>query len=1342
VTVILTRSWTAANGTSWEAVGFTKVLGASINAVVHANAGQCGASAAERIFLVTGHPQTPGHKVEVDLIWADAVGAGRAPGVGTRWTDDGANGYMAELDSNIDAPRARIRRRRAGAWVDLTGWVDVSALVLSAALEAGVTVTLKCRNEDGQVALALLVAGAEVLTHDDTDDERIEIAGSPALRIDGSSTTSDVIYDNLQVSDLEDEYDGDLGDLAVGVALVVDGVSYSWDDLVEAGIVVGGGRQSYDKGDGWEFTSSALMDAADTILYPGAVVAVVLDGVVVARGRVQAASRKLAPGEGRAYRLVTARQLAADVLLEHPETRANSITWNLPTEHADYDSAYAGKEIGEAIALILDEHADGTTGLRAHLAAPPDEDVAPYVQAELDLLTLKVPAMSASGDPVTAIEQLLAYTKYLLVIDPETLIWHFVDRTAGDIHQVDLDAQHVLGEYTIDPERNCTAGVVMGNKPEPETITLHNGMSGGLEMVSDPAIVAAHSASKAVKNKDVGIVGSVGGIPSAPTMTPDAVGPPAFSMEALEWVKCRIRYLTGAEAGNSYRITTNTNLAFTLVGPYLVANPAPGDEFEVYGDATDGGRDNAFSEVGRRYKLSDSDKALDPDACHHAKITQGNLEKITAVHVVTVEVGQPQEVLLDLPTIGLVNFTSQAHTEPCEEGGAVDEATVEIEAVTFTRTALFVPRLWFPRDGDGNDAYRGTAYTTDPDKWDGGGMPGRGDPGVMRAVQMAAPEFTGAAAEVAEWDAVLEEILSFMATLARSVVVTVHGVLETDCAGLGKRLQILGGPPELETIEDLTLLAIEWNPRANTTTYYAGTLAAGIYDIQKMREASVLVNVRRRTKRDTALLEKLRDCLSGNQHSAGYARQLSHQQICGQQVSTGVTRSGRSATEDFESVLKVLKSIGETIEAQKGGTFEPHDPDSDDPLTYTRDDGQKFYVNPDGTWRSAGDDNVVGNGDDEDVDSPWDTPDDFATDSLEGMLWAALKGILGNLGKTLDKDTFEVVPPGSVAGPGDDWVTYGPGGSETPVPNGGTVPPTHEPPHGPVMENLLKSQEPDGTVPQPGGSMPDGGKFHGPGGALPVPPGGFAPGTALSLSFADFELKGFSVGVVSDPGGLVFSHPDGRVYRVTPDPYISGPKMEQVVAASGGAGTGDNDGDYETPATPYQAAPTERVDVADVEGDGFDPETPDDGHGVYLREALDSSAILGPIALPASEKGYTAGSALLSVVFRGDDDGDGMGNFKVNLYATWQPAGGGPESEISLGSQTITNVVDPRTPIPVTVEVTKPTDATPGRGTNLSVRVEREGTDGADTATDRLCVLAAHVDAPVRAPTLGVKGYA
>lgn len=1044
-----TRDWTGADASTWEQVGFARILGSAFNATVLSNQGRCGSTAAERIYSALVYPASPNHKAALDLDWGNAVGSSRIPGIGVRWTDDGTEGYLAEVDSNTDAPRVRLRRRKSGAYTTLVDWVDISGALIGldgAALEAGVTVELRVENQTNQVNLVVRVSGQVAIEHDDTDAARIEGGGLVVVKIDGNSTLGDVTYDNLLIEDFEDEATASAAELDAGVALSVDGVYYSWDELVEADIQIGVGRQSYTKGDGWEFRSPDLMDAADGILYPGAVVKVFYEGTCLASGRLKGATRALRPGEGRSFGLRPARDLAADVHLRHPTTQANTIQWNLPEEHAEYDAAFADKTIGEAIAQVLDEHADGDTGLRAHLAAPPDEDDPPYVQVELDALTSKVRGMSGSTDPVACIEQLLAYTKYALFIDPDTLVWHIKSRLSGTIHQVSVDVDHVLGEYVIDLDRNYTAIVVQGERPELEETAFHNETGGGLEKGWPAALEATHTAEKAITNRKEGLVASIGGSAGAPTMTPNPTG---YSMEALEWVKCSLGFEDGPEAGEIYEVTTNTTLAFTVVGPWRNGGPAVGNTFVVSGNAAGGGRDNAHTEMGRRYLISDSDRGIAADACARVTIITEKLSKITTGKVETpTTAGEKASILLDLPTIGLVNYEPAANPSPCEAGGAIEEARAEFTLPTYSRSDPRVPTLWYPYTGSKN-GYKGTAFTTDSAKWAGAGKPGKGDPGVMRPYPVPAPEFDGSADQIDEWEAVCEEMLAFLSPVARSVTLEIAGSIDTSWAGLGCRLQVVGGPTELETLTDLTVLAVEWDIPRNVTRVFAGTLAAGEYDMQQMRSEMIARNVKRREQRDLSKIQRLLDCLNANFHSAGYARQRSPEQICATEVTSDVTKEGRSVKEDLTVIEFALRWLWEQLGEEK---FEDQATD-DDGSFWIKKGGVWYWMDADGQWHIASDTPISeggtgANDSDPPTGDPTIThPDELGEGSIEGIMWTAIQGILANLGKTIDLQTGRVIVPGTqnntTTNPEDhDWVTFDHDEDgevdRTPVPRAGT----------------------------------------------------------------------------------------------------------------------------------------------------------------------------------------------------------------------------------------------------------------------------------------------------------------
>lgn len=1366
---LYTRTFTAADGTQWESADFERVVGNSA-ATITSNAGRCGGVAEEKVYLATAYTGTPNVLMSVALDWFNAPGAGRAAGLVARFSDDGDDGYVAEIDSNINAARVRFRRRNAGVWTAITAWTAIDGAPFSVTglvLNAGVTAILRVEDVTGGVKLTLTVAGSVVLTYTDTDASRLERTGRCGLRIDSVSTGADITFDTLTVQDLESEYSGTPTDLDTGVALIVDGVYYAEADLITAKVSVGRIGRSLTSDQSVEFVVPALMDAADSILYPGAVVEVQVDGTTVAYGRIQPSSRALRPGEGRVYELLGLRGLAADVPIEDPGTRtpgANTMTWNLDPTHAEYDSTRAGKTVGEAIKELLDGHDDGDTGLRAHLAGPLTYTTPIYVQAELDLLTKKVPGMSASGDVLSGVEQLLAFTSYYLDILPATRIWHVKPRLGGTIRQVDIDATHVLGDYRIDPSRNFTAAIVQGERPEITQTAMDNGvtMAGhvdalGLSPAWEPSLEASATSAKQVTNRAVGLVASVAGTVGEPEVTIDAVGPPAFSMTALEWQGCELQLTSGAEAGNAYEVETNDGTKFVVVGPWLAGGPSAGDAFAVYGTAAQGGRDNGYTEIGRKYELDNVDLGIAPDICARVELIAGEKKMLTTAAVDTPsDPAQPATVTLDLPSIGLVNFTSQAHDAPCEAGGAGAEARVELTLPTYDRTDPRVANLWYPSSGT-KRGYTGTAYSFDAAKYAGGGRPGKGDVGVMRPYPLNMPEYDGSAAQQTEVEGICAEILTVLGALARSVEVTIPGLSLT--VDVGDRLQVLGGPTELETVTDLDVLGVEWDPRAKTTTYYAGTQASGDHDIEAMRRSMVKRNTDRRLKRDLTRVQRVIDCLHNDTHGAQFERGLPPVQVCADQVTSAVTAPQRSVKEDITNIDILVQMLWEWMGKQKA-TQTTID---DNGIPWIQKDGHWYYTEDGGaTWKEQfandGPTNVPGGsgkgGGDIPADDPMPSePDDLGEGGIEGIIWQAVLGILGNLGKTIDMATGRVIAPGTINNGTNNpdsspWVTFGPATvpegppTRTPVGGGGTVPPTNEPPKAPVLGNLMKTEEPDGTIPEPGTALPDGGTYHGPGGGLTLPHGGNAPVSMLSHVQADFRMKGMSVVTMQDKGGAVWETPDGNLWRAEALPYEDGTYMRQVTAAAGGAGTGENDGDYDRPVAELVLAPSEHVEFTHAEGDGFTASTPTDGLGLYLEDGSTTSIVTDPIVLPSGAHGYDSGSVKLQVAIRGDTAGDGAGNFRFNVYGTWRPGGGAAETEVQAGSaQVVANPGTGGQTAVVEVTMPKPTDATPGAGTQLAVRVERTGAHASDTATDRMCVLSVGADVPVQAPSVPTSGY-
>lgn len=1157
---LLNRTWTAADGTTWDDVGFRRVSGGAIDAVVSGNRGACGAFASERVYLVTGYSQETNQRGLVDLLWATPAASGRAPYIVARYTEDGARGYGFFVDSNIGAPRARLMRRDgAGGWTDLTGWVALAGFGITATeLAAGVTCELNIRNATGQVELAGIVMDQEVVSFTDSSASRVEAGGTWGLGIDANSVTTDVLYDNLQVHDLEAEYAGDPAQLSEGLALVVDGTYYAEADLLDANgvaiVTVERVVHSFDKDQQVTLRTSQRMDGADAIVYPGAIVQVLYDGTTLAFGRIRPATRALRPKEGRAYRLTGCRGLAADVLLHHPKTGEQSWQWNLPTTHAEYDAEYADKTLAEALTQLAEEHVDGEDGLRAALAAPPDEGTPLFNPADLALLHTEVlPFLSVTGpDVLAAVEQLLSHTRFALFIAPDTRQWRLKKRLAGAIEVVALDVQgeHVTGEFSVDPDRNFSAVLVVGSKPEVDEIDLDNGVAegrvvnNGLEPDWEPTLKAAWTSEKGKRNTDAGAVDSISGTVGAPTMTPAA----PFTMDALEWKLCRILFRTGAEAGEVYDLTTNTGLAFTLVGPWRNGGPAAGDLFVVEGNAAGGGRDNGYREVGRRYKLTDTTLGIPQDVCAQVKVVQEKLEAISRASVRTpADPAEPATVTLDLPAIGLFNRPRQQDQEPCTPGGAVVEARVEVKLPTYVRADPRVPTMREPAVG-----FTGTSFTWDSAKWEGAGTPGKGDVAVARVFPLPVPEYDGAAATEAAWRAVAQEHLAYLSPLAYTAVLELKGLVDLRWAGLGMRLQVTGGPTELETTTDLDVLAVEFDLEHNVTRLFGGTTAAGEYDLQAMRREMLARHNLLRQKRQGFTLQQLQDCLGGKIKGAAEEGPPPSGQLCADQATSAVAAPGNTVKEDLETIILWIEWWWDWLEAQKGFTVT------------TDDDGNLWVMDPDGEWvysedggetwkEDISDDGPAGgvDGGDPAADSPIPNhPEDLGDESIEGIMWSAIEGILANLGKTVDQFGNVLAPGSTVPAGGGTQYGHDAGGGiiETPLAPGATVPPTviggiqaNKAALEKLVAGLAKSADhvvpasvtsPDGSVYTPSSTgyvKVSGGGLAGPqlGGAV----GGL--GGKCGTTFDGAAAFGSGPGAILEPGSTVGS--DGAYYHPPTD---------------------------------------------------------------------------------------------------------------------------------------------------------------------------------------------------------------
>ena len=1337
--VFWTRPFTGADADPWTDHGFAIALGTEFQAILSGNQGAAGATGVERIYVSTATVPTPDHAVSVDLTWLDASGSSDGPGIVTRFARDGSQGYLVEFRSNLGSSDCRIRRRRASVWATVMDWTSMG--IGAATLEAGATAKVRIQNTDSGVSIKAYINATEVADVEDAHANAVLSGGRVGLYIDANSTGSDVLYDQLQVADFEDESTEPATTSGSDeVELYIDGVRHTEAELEALGIDVGVSRVSYEGG-----TVLTIQDYApvgQSPLYAGAWIEKRIGGTTVAVGRLTTAEESLQPGEGHTYEVTPPIDLAQDVVLEHPTTKAPTLIFNRSEDDPDYDPALSNKSIADLVDLVGVWHVEKVGGLRDQRAAPDDGDW--YQASDVAGLTTVLPDVQLSGDFRQAMFLLASFGGLVPRIETGTRKWRFVARADGATVDLALDEEHVLGSVRTDLSRNYTAGRIRGDRPEPTLVDLRftpgspNGLEKGwLEALEDTT--TEEKRSKARDSYDVDTVTTVG---SNVAVTID---PGSFEAETSEWDGGTVTFEEGAEAGNTYPVVHNTTSQIELnATAWTSGGPSPGDTFAIRGHAKLG---SGHQQVGRRFKLTDSNLAIPNDACVHVKFSDGVKEFEVEAKVVAPEEGRegidPYEIVTDLPALSLINrAVDGASNDPCEAGSTTVAEEVSVaDLPTYEIDNPNHPTLRWPADG-----YYGTAYTADPAKWSGGGEPGRGDPGVMREYPLSVPNFTGTAAQVTAYTELLTNYVKMLSELARSATLTIHGKLDTDYVNLGQKVRVLDEAGGEVLVAAIPLIATEFDPRACTTTLYLGTLANGQYDIQ-----AALREFQSRNNLDAELsarerLEKLLSCLGNNQEEIR-ARDIAPAQICASRVTSSATKPGRTVKQDLTWIEIFISWFWDLFIAQKGLT------DTDDSV-WMRQDGQWYWSEDGGeTWHVDGDssgpisEGGAGKdaGDEEAAQPPVPShPDDLAPGSIEGMMWAAIQGILANLGKTLDMATGQVIPPGTVNNGannpnGNVWEHFGHdesgGVSRTPVDPDSPAPPTdHDDPTKPgVLHNLGKTTDAeDGGVKDPGDSAAEGDTHYPPGGdeGTVLEDGDTVPASTLSMLLALMRRTvGLTVESLLDQGGPVFAGPGGSVL-VRPKPTSYSTSDLEVVEHT--PGTGTNGGDY-TPTSPGGGSPTGWYPVIHKQfrtfgGSGGTVAPSAYGEGVNLPAGSDTNGETEQMSIPSGPRGHVNEADMPTrIILRGD--GGGGGNARVNVLARHASEGAPMGAYTPIGSHTVALPDDGST---TAIEFDLPAD--PGAGGGLvQVKLERETTHADDTSPDGVNVTAIDVDVPVLA---------
>lgn len=1124
---LFNRDWLGTNGDPWTTYGFVRVYGTGdlTYPKVQSNQGWGPDFTTEQVLRATGYPNgLPNYLTTLDMTWKNAAGSGRRGGIAVRIQSDGRM-YLAEADSNLGSTRVRLRvRNGAGAFSDVVSWTAATAS--SATLNAGTTLQVIVTNEDADtVRIKVELDGNEEIDTTHTGSNAILLAGTAGVVIGPNCTTDDIVFDNLSVYDLETESPsaGVPGAYTTGVALVINGTYYTETEWEALGIVPIRAVQSFDVQSAGSLRDLERFD--EPVLSAGDWVGIILDGTYVANGVLRQVTTNIAPGEGTQYALFSPKQLAADVIIWNPHDQSGDIAFNSDDDSSTPSTPeQQGLTVGECIAYLIDNHAEGDGKLRDVGACAPSG--LPYVQADIDAMDAEIPNLKANGDVLRAVESLLSYTSRALWIDPETRVWHFIDRSASPTASIDLASDHVVGSVSVDPNKAFTAVVMRGATPEATEEILS--LSGGdIEPNWDANLEDEWSSMDFDKVRDGGLVSAAGFDGTNVYMDPDITGD--FSMRSHEWENVGVvTFSDGAEAGNSYAILTNSGSRFVFVAVvWQAGGPSNGDAFTVEG--------NQLKDVYTSFKLTDPDKGIAKDACAHFKVKQGTEEiNVTGFWNQSDDDSEQTQVSLDKPAIGLINYAPQAS---CEQGGVdlgvgyANMPDIEVTVPTYSKAARAAAYLREPQDG-----WRGTAYSADPTKWDNGGD--SISPGVKKELALHEPGFTDSTQE-ADFRKVAAEILKITGTLARTGRFAVAG-LDNSWADMEWRLQVLrtGDTTGLETATDLWGMGVEYDFMQRTTTLVIGTMSSGQYDLAGLRaRMNTKINRVQQVNFQKALDELYR-CLAQAQQQPAPASRMDPGPICAKRIfSPGNKTPGGPGKVPpnldlwlwIDLLIEWLWWLFDAFfEKQKGVSIGSVNDDGSVTLNVPGAAGGTVTIHPDGT-ATDGDGNPV---DPDDIvpTDPDPTLPGAGMPGWYGQLWDAILALAANAGKTI-----EVVPSGTAGVPG----TVGLG--------------------------------------KPGDVVgPDGGNYQPPcseGAPVPLDAGMVVPGTGTTQDHALKESLGLQLENLQDPGGVVWSDVNGDLFTpvpVTAGTYEDGSEWLRLDTAAGGPGTGRNNGDYDAHAAPLQ----------------------------------------------------------------------------------------------------------------------------------------------------------------------------
>lgn len=675
---------------------------------------------------------------------------------------------------------------------------------------------------------------------------------------------TDVRVDNLTAWDLADEWNpsGPPPSPGTGWQVTIGQKLYTLRELAELNPPVF--LVSCQQGYGAKGNALRLRVAGDyrenVLLFPGQYVEAYHDGAMRFRGWVADGELVASPAESQAWNAWDGLWASRQVFLL-TDRKTPQHFFNVRDKRSDeYDPDLQGKTLGQVGRWLFDRY---EAQLRAVGAAPPSSK--PYVTAEWDALDAVIPDLALGGTFPAAIDSLLRFVAHRrqLFFDCADQVWHLRDVTALTDEAVSCTVEHLTLRVQPDRDKSTTYVEWIGTAQEEDTKLKLSTRDGSLRPTwtqeqegkygkdkRNKTSVISHALNlgKEVHNGimriyvDVaaglldtddfrGAVATVEGESLAPLfvinnsatriwMDPadwsGGTPPPPGSMVFLNLLDPEaLAELAAASVGRSY-----------FFGPVQICgygNP---------GVALGGGKGLKLGGFCGEARASttgeDGAETWSERYAFNVRIPTPYQQSMGFCDMTVTLAEKPK------PPIALINYFppkgGSPPSGPCKPGIQQTEPAVHVD-IELPAVKAEAPYFREPAAG-----YRGTAYSEDAAKWNGGGGPAGTDWGCVQGYQIQDPDFVSMDQEPGLRKAAADILAvkgqkAYLATVELATpwkplpgVPLVAG-LTSRWAGLSKRINLTSGKrlTGWDTSSNLAVFRVVWDVEGGRTILEVGT---------------------------------------------------------------------------------------------------------------------------------------------------------------------------------------------------------------------------------------------------------------------------------------------------------------------------------------------------------------------------------------------------------------------------------------------------------------------------------------------------------------------------------------